>query len=107
VTRSEELRLRDILAAIEAIRDHLAGGEFDRKTSDAVLYNLVVIGEAAARIGEEARQRAPEIPWTKIVGLRNLVTHEYFRVDLEVIQDIVDSSLEPLATTVRRLVGEA
>ena len=52
MTRTEELRLRDVIAAIETIRAHLARGEFDRKTSDAVLYNLVVIGEAAARIGE-------------------------------------------------------
>lgn len=81
MSRPEDLRLRDILAAISTIHEHLAGGEFERKTSDAVLYNLVVIGEAAARIGEEARARAPEIPWASIVGLRNLVTHEYFRVD--------------------------
>lgn len=107
MTRTEELRLRDVLAAIETIRAHLARGEFDRKTSDAVLYNLVVIGEAAARIGDETRERAPEIPWTRIVGLRNLVTHEYFRVDLEVIQDIVEKSLEPLEATVKRLLGEA
>ena len=83
MSRPEELRLRDVLAAIETIRAHIAGGEFDRKTSDAVLYNLVVIGEAAARIGDETRERAAEIPWTRIVGLRNLVTHEYFRVELD------------------------
>jgi uncharacterized protein with HEPN domain len=59
-----------------------------------------VIGEAAARIGGETRARAPEIPWTRIVGLRNLVTHEYFRVDLDVIQDIVATSLDPLEATV-------
>jgi uncharacterized protein with HEPN domain len=107
VSRPEELRLRDILGAIETIRAHLARGEFDRRTSDAVLYNLVVIGEAAARIGDETRDRAAEIPWTRIVGLRNLVTHEYFRVDLEVIQDIVDVSLNPLETTVKRLLEDA
>lgn len=107
MSRPEELRLRDILAAIEAIRAHLVPGEFDPKTSDAILYNLVVIGEAAARIGNEMRERAQEIPWTRIVGLRNLVTHEYFRVDLEVIQDIVEASLGPLESTARRLLDEA
>jgi uncharacterized protein len=85
------------------IREHLAGGEFDRKTSDAILYNLVVIGEAAARIGEDTRARAPDIPWTSIVGLRNLVTHEYFRVDLDIVEDIVATSLGPLETEVKRL----
>lgn len=107
MSRPEELRLRDVLAAIATIRAHIAGGKFDRKTSDAVLYNLVVIGEAAARIGEATRQLAPEIPWSRIVGLRNLATHEYFRVDLEVIEDIVEISLGPLETAVRRLLGEA
>lgn len=69
----EELRLRDILGAIATIRSHLVDGDFDRKTSDAVLYNLVVIGEAAAQVGDETRARAQEIPWTSIVGLRNLI----------------------------------
>jgi len=46
------LRLRDIVDAIETIRSHIAPGEFDRKTSDAVLYNLVVIGEAAAQLSD-------------------------------------------------------
>lgn len=104
MSRREELRFRDILGAIATIREHLGSGEFDHKTSDAVLYNLVVIGEGAARIGEETRERAPEIPWTSIVGLRNLVTHEYFRVDLDVIEDIVNTSLGPLETAAKRLL---
>jgi uncharacterized protein with HEPN domain len=105
VTRREELRLRDILAAIESIRSHLADGEFDRKTSDAVLYNLVVIGEAAAQLGDETRSEAPQIPWTSVVGLRNLIAHEYFRVDLDVIQDIVSESLDQLERAARQLLG--
>lgn len=106
MSRREDLRLRDILGAIATIREHVGSGEFDRKTSDAVLYNPVVIGEAAAQISEEMRERAPEIPWTRIVGLRNLVTHEYFRVDLEVIEDIVNTSLGPLETAAKRSLHE-
>lgn len=81
-------------------------GLFDRKTSDAVLYNLVVIGEAAAQVSEETRGRAPEIPWTQIVGLRNLLAHEYFRIDLDVIEAIVREQLDQLAGTAERLIGE-
>jgi uncharacterized protein with HEPN domain len=106
VSRREVLRLRDIREAIATIRAHIAGGSFDRKTSDAVLYNLVVIGEATAQISDETRARAPEIPWTKIVGLRNLIAHEYFRIDLEVIQAIVDDQLEDLDRVAERLVAE-
>jgi uncharacterized protein with HEPN domain len=54
VSRREAVRLRDIRNAIAAIRDHIAAGSFDRKTSDAVLYNLVVIGEAATQITDRA-----------------------------------------------------
>ena len=61
MSRREVLRLRDIRDAIAVIREHIASGSFDRKTSDAVLYNLVVIGEAAAQISDETRARAPEI----------------------------------------------
>lgn len=50
MSRGEELRLSDIDDAIATIRSHIGGGKFDRKTSDAVLYNLVVIGEAAAQL---------------------------------------------------------
>jgi uncharacterized protein with HEPN domain len=53
------LRLRDIREAIATIRDQIADGLSDRETSDAVLYNLVVIGEAAAQVSDETRARAP------------------------------------------------
>jgi uncharacterized protein with HEPN domain len=107
LSRREELRLGDIREAIATIRAHIAVGTFDRRTSDAILYNLVVIGEAAAQISEETREGTPEIPWTKIVGLRNLIAHEYFRIDLEVIRAIVDQQLDQLDVTAERLLGDA
>lgn len=106
MSRRESLRLRDIREAIATIRGHIAAGSFDRKTSDAVLYNLVVIGEAAAQISDDTRVLAPEIPWTKIVGLRNLVAHEYFRIDLDVIRAIVEEELDQLDRTAERLIDD-
>lgn len=106
MSRREALRLRDIRDAIATIRDHIAAGSLDRKTSDAILYNLVVIGEAAAQISDETRARAPEIPWMKVVGLRNLIAHEYFRIDLEVIRSIVAEQLDQLDETAERLIAE-
>jgi uncharacterized protein with HEPN domain len=104
VSRRERQRLGDIRDAIATIREHAADELFDRKTSDAVLYNLVVIGEAAAQISDETRSKAPEIPWSKIVGLRNLIAHEYFRVDLEIIHAIVDEQLAQLDETAKCLI---
>jgi len=106
MSRREALRLRDIRQAIATIRSHIAAGDFDRKTSDAVLYNLVVVGEAAAQISDGTRARASAIPWTKIVGLRNLIAHEYFRIDLDVIQAIVDEQLGELDAAAARILEE-
>ncbi len=105
MSRGEELRLRDIAQAIDVIRSHIADGVFDRKTSDAVLYNLVVIGEAAAQLIDETRARTPEIPWARVVALRNLIAHEYFRVDLDVIRSILAEQLDQLDDAVGRLLA--
>ena len=63
-----------------------------------------MIGEAAAQIRPETRAQAPEIPWTRIVALRNLIAHEYFRVDLDVIRSITErlDQLEAAATRLLR-----
>jgi uncharacterized protein with HEPN domain len=106
LSRREGLRLRDIVQAIETIRSHMSGEEFDRKTVDAILYNLVVIGEAAAQISDETRAAAPEIPWANVVGLRNLIAHEYFRIDLEVIEAIVREQLDQLEQSASRLLKD-
>jgi len=66
----------------------------------------VVIGEAAGQLGEQTRSQALHIPWTSIVGLRNLIAHAYFRVDLDVIHEIVSESLEELEVAVRTMLGE-
>jgi uncharacterized protein with HEPN domain len=84
----------------------MSGEEFDRKTVDAILYNLVVIGEAAAQISDETRAAAPEIPWANVVGLRNLIAHEYFRIDLEVIEAIVREQLDQLEQSASRLLKD-
>ena len=104
MSRGEELRLQDILEAIDAIRGYLVEGKLDPRTNDAVLYNLVVIGEAAGQISDETRGAAPEIAWSKVVGLRNLIAHEYFRVDIEIIESIVAEQFDDLEQAARRLL---
>ncbi len=70
-----------------------------------MLYNLIVIGEAAAQLSDETRADADEIPWVRVIALRNLIAHEYFRVDLEVIQSIFAEQLDQVEETARRLLG--
>jgi uncharacterized protein with HEPN domain len=70
-----------------------------------VLHNLEVIGEAAKQVPEPIRVRAPEVEWRKIAGMRDLIAHAYFDVDLAIVWDVVTTKLDPLAVAVRRLLG--
>jgi uncharacterized protein with HEPN domain len=68
----------------------------DAKTFDAVLMNFVVIGEAAGRLSDEARNLAKHIPWPKIKGFRNIVVHDYFGVDAEEVWQIIQHDIPAL-----------
>lgn len=63
---------------------------------DAVLRSLAVVGEAVKALPDDFKQARAGTPWTSIAGLRNVVVHEYFRVDPDMIRDIVDTQVAPL-----------
>lgn len=101
MSRSEAKRLADIRGAIArciAYRDHLDSVEFGPMAYDAVLRNLAVIGEAVKALPDDFKHQRPDVPWTSIAGLRNVVVHEYFRVNPDLIRDIVDNQLSSLLT---------
>ena len=106
MSRSEELRLKDILNAIELVREHVGSGQFDRKTSDAVLYNLVVIGEGRRANRKRHSCACTGNPVVEDRRLRNLIAHEYFLIDLELIQSIVSEQLDSLESAALRLLSE-
>jgi uncharacterized protein with HEPN domain len=116
--RDDVQRVRDIQAAAEAILDYVSGmteDEFaeDPKTIDAAFFSVIVLGEAVNTLladpsGQGRMQDAqiiadhPEIPWKDWVGMRNLVTHQYFRRDHRVVwRDIASGEVGRLATTCR------
>lgn len=68
---------------------------------DAVLRNLAVIGEAVRALPEAEKATMPDVPWMSIAGLRNVVVHEYFRVEPEIVLSILENDLVPLAQAVR------
>lgn len=89
-----------MLAAIERCQSYerfLGSRDLDAMAYDAILRNLAVIGEAVRALPAETREAMPDVPWAAISGLRNVVVHEYFRVNPDLIRDIVDNQLGPLA----------
>lgn len=112
MSRDERDRLRDIKDAIVAIRKHLEqAGETtatkeDLLLHDALLFQFVVIGEAVKHLSSETRESTPEIPWADIAGLRDLIAHEYFRIDIRRVLEIVEQDLPPLEQTIDRLLGK-
>lgn len=98
VKRTYRLYLNDIIQAMNKIEKYSQGLDYDSFVSndmviDAVLRNIEVIGEAAAQIPETLKQQYSHIPWKKIIGLRNIVIHEYFGVDLDNIWKIVTENI--------------
>jgi uncharacterized protein with HEPN domain len=77
----------------------------DEKTFDAVMRDLEIIGEASKHIPDEVRKRYPNIDWTKIAGLRDVVAHEYFGLDIEIIWDVVTREVPALFDQLKQMRG--
>ncbi len=101
--------LRDMLTYAERAESFVAGVDFDAFCKDeqktlAVVRALEVIGEAAAHIPSTVRRRYPELPWAEIIGMRNVLIHGYFGVDLAVIWRTIHENLPPLRPQIARIL---
>jgi uncharacterized protein with HEPN domain len=76
----------------------------DLKTQAAVLYEIAILGEAIKRLSLEFREQHPEIPYSKIIGMRNRLTHDYGRVDLEVVWRVIKTEIPELLALLEPLV---
>ena len=83
--------------------------EFSRDTQkqDAVIRRLEIIGEAVKSLPAEVRDRNPEVPWREIAGARDILVHEYFRVDLNLAWEMVHDDLPKLSTDIKRILGDS
>lgn len=109
--RDPRLYMDDILEAIGQIREYTVAMGYDvftrdRKTQDAVVRNLEIIGEAAGRLPETVKERAEGIEWRKIVGLRDILAREYFGISLPVVWDVVRNKLGPLEVACKKLLDD-
>jgi len=111
MTRGAGILLEEILEAIGLLQQYTAGLTFeefaeDVKTQDSVTRRLEIIGEAAKGIPEGLRSKYPSVPWRDITGARDVLVHEYFRIDLEMAWDMVRDDLPALEKEVRRILAE-
>lgn len=106
--RPINLLIEDICEAIEKINRFTANltketFKKDEKTSDAVVRNFEIIGEAANRLPSDFKNKHCEVEWAKIIGLRHRIVHEYFGVDMDIIWYIIQNDLPIFQGTLKHL----
>lgn len=109
MTRTDVILLEDVLESIAQIQAYTEGIDLqafseDRRTQDAVLRRLEIIGEAVKGLSAELRERHPDVPWKEIAGARDVLVHEYFRVDLRLAWDMVQFDVPALARQVEKVL---
>lgn len=107
--RRDDAYLLDILiAARKALKfiEEIDRNEFQENDliQSAVMRPLEIIGEAASKISEETRKANPQIPWNDMIGMRNRLIHEYFRVDYDAVWDTIQKDLPQLIKLIDPLV---
>lgn len=108
--RDPRERLRDILDAVERIERYAARGrqafEADELIQNWIVHHLQIIGEAARGVTADVRDRAPDVRWNDIVGMRHVLVHDYFAVDVNVVWRVVERDLPDLTPKIRRLLSD-
>jgi uncharacterized protein with HEPN domain len=110
MSRSANERIGDILEAIDKcqrFQSRLSDPDpvVAEMAFDAALRNIAVIGEAANHLPNEVTNAHPDIDWPAIIGMRNILVHQYFGVDAVLVERVVERNLTPLADALRRTMG--
>ena len=105
------VRLEDVLEAVSKVASYTSGLDLtafkaDERTRDAVVWNFAVIGEAARLVPSEIEARFPDVPWASMRGMRNIVVHEYFGIDVEIVWVTASRDLPELEPRLRQIVEE-
>ena len=108
--KSDRDRLADILGAIEKIGRYTAGGrrEFDESEliQSWMVLQLLVVGEAASGVSQALRERHPEIPWRRVVDMRNAMIHGYAYVDFDIVWEVIEREIPELRARIARVLEE-
>ncbi|MEL4895456.1 HepT-like ribonuclease domain-containing protein [Crocosphaera sp. Alani8] len=106
--RDDRERLQDILDTIKQIEKYAEPGK-DRFMKDEliqtwVVHHLIIIGEASSRVSQETKEKYPDLPWVGTIDVRNIITHEYFRIALNIIWMIVKDNLPDLKEKIENIL---
>ena len=101
--------IQDILEAIVEVDDFTRGLKFedfyrDRKTINAVVRSLEIIGEASKKIPNDTRVKYSKIPWKRMAGMRDKLIHEYFGIDLEIVWEVIKNELPPVKPLIQEMI---
>jgi uncharacterized protein with HEPN domain len=112
MSRSSRLYLQDILESIERIDEYtkeLDESQFSKndEAQDAVMRRLEIIGEAVKNLPRQLTDEFPAIPWRKVAGMRDMLTHEYFGVEPAQAWKTIKADLIPLKEAVQKMLLSA
>lgn len=103
--------VQDILDSVRDIESFVKGMRFeefksDRKTINAVVRSIEVIGEASKKIPKSITARYPGVPWRKMAGMRDKLIHEYFGIDLEILWKVAKEDIRSIRPAIRQISRE-
>ena len=109
INRNYNLYFEDMLTSMLRIEEYIGDMEFRKfkmnyMIVDAIIRNFEIIGEASKNVPAEIKNKYPEIPWKKMYGLRNLIAHEYFGIDYEMIWEISKNNLPQNSIDIRNII---
>jgi uncharacterized protein with HEPN domain len=107
--RDFNLYLDDIIDSGSAVLEFVEGITFeefcnDRKTYSAVIREFLIIGEAVGRLSDDLKQRCPDVKWQDIKDFRNMLIHEYFGIDMEILWKVIEKDLPALMNAVKEIL---
>lgn len=108
--KDDRFYLLHMAECITNIEEDTAGGKAvfvtNRTIRDAVMRNLHVLAESSKRVSEQERARHPEVPWRDLADFRNVVVHDYLRIDYDQIWSIIEANLPPLKAQLQAILEE-
>jgi uncharacterized protein with HEPN domain len=107
--RVESVYLIDMLTYARRVRERVGERareqlEADDQAREAVAFNLTVIGEAAAQVSKTTQETYPEIPWPRIISMRNRLIHGYDRIDFDKVWDAVTKGIPELIVALEKIL---